>query len=263
MAGKIMVRVVKIGGNIIDQPEKMTAFLPQFAALSGAKILVHGGGVLANQMALQLGISQTMIEGRRITDLDTLRIAVMVYGGWINKQLVAKLYAVGCPAIGVCGADGDVIRAVKRPVKKVDFGWAGDVTSVNTEQLHGWLAKGLAPVMSPITHDGRGQLLNTNADTIAQEVAKSLSKAFHVELIYGFDQAGVLADTPEGRQVMPVLRRSDFQQLKATGQINGGMIPKLDNAFSALSSGVKGIRIGPAESLTQLIAGTAGTAIEW
>ncbi len=263
MANRNVLRVIKIGGNIIDHPDKTAFFLEQFAAIPGAKILVHGGGVLATQLAEQLNIPQTLIDGRRITDAETLRIAVMVYAGWVNKSMVAQLYALDCPAIGLCGADGDAIRAEKRPVRDIDYGLVGDVKKINVELFDAWLAKGLAPVVAPITHDGNGQLLNTNADTIAQEIAKSLSKAFKVELIFGFDKAGVLMQEDGVEKVIPQLNKKQFLALKAENVIHGGMIPKLENAFSALESGVNKIIIGNAVSINEMIRGEAGTSIEW
>jgi acetylglutamate kinase len=263
MGKKNILRVIKIGGNIIDHPEKVAHFLDQFAAIPGAKILVHGGGVLATQLAEQLGIPQTLVEGRRITDAETLRIAVMVYAGWVNKNLVAQLYARECPAIGICGADGDAIRAERRPARTVDYGWVGDVKKVHVELLDAWLAKGLAPVVAPVTHDGQGQLLNTNADTIAQEIAKSLSKAFKVELIYGFEKEGVLVQENGTETVLPQLNKRLFAQLKADQTITGGMIPKLDNAFTALENGVQKIVVGNASQLHALVQGETGTTIVW
>ncbi len=257
----LSLTVVKIGGNIIDDDMRLKAFLTDFVALPGAKILVHGGGKLATQLAGQLGVEQRMIDGRRITDSETLRIAVMVYGGLINKQIVATLFAIGCPAIGVCGADGDLLRAHKRRNPSIDFGWVGDVDTVNIALLDRWIAQGLTPVVAPLSHDGAGQLLNTNADTIAQEIAQAMSTAFAVNLIFSFEKSGVLLDMHDESSRIPSLNKSYYQQLKSQKVITAGMIPKLDNAFAALQKGVRKVIIGPAEQLTELAAGRSGTSI--
>lgn len=261
MAKKLPLHVVKIGGNILDDEKRLRAFLSGFAALQGAKILVHGGGKLATQLAEQLGIEQKMIEGRRITGSETLRIAVMVYGGWINKQLVAVLHALDCPAIGVCGADGDLLRAHKRRHPSIDYGWVGDIDTVNIALLDRWIAQGLTPVVAPLSHDGAGQLLNTNADTIAQEIAQAMSMAYTVNLIYSFEKSGVLLDIQDEASRIPLLDMTYYQQLKAQQVITAGMIPKLDNAFTALKKGVRKVIIGPAEHLPELAAGSSGTTI--
>jgi acetylglutamate kinase len=261
MSKKNILRVIKIGGHILDDPMRLSKFLSAFAQLPDAKILVHGGGKLATQLANELGVPQTMIDGRRVTDAETLRIAVMVYAGWINKQLVAQLSALGCPALGVCGADGDVLRAHKRVHPTIDFGWVGDIDLVNTTILDSWLGRGLIPVVAPITHDGQGQLLNTNADTIAREIAQALSKAFHVELIFGFEKSGVLMDMDDPDSSIDLLNLAKYKTLKAQSLISDGMIPKLDNAFGALEKGVRRVVVGQAELLTELLAGTVGTTI--
>lgn len=257
----LSLTVVKIGGNVIDDEARLQAFLADFVALPGAKILVHGGGKLATQLAARLGVEQRLIDGRRITDSETLRIVVMVYGGWINKQITASLHALGCSAIGVCGADGDLLRAHKRRKSGVDFGWVGDIDAVNIALLDRWIGQGLAPVVAPISHDGAGQLLNTNADTIAQEIAQAMSTAFAVNLIYSFEKSGVLLDINDENSRIPVLTESKYQELKAGQVITAGMIPKLDNAFAALHKGVRKVIIGPAEQLSELAAGRSGTAI--
>ncbi|MCK6692699.1 MAG: acetylglutamate kinase [Thermoanaerobaculia bacterium] len=263
MAKKLILRVVKIGGNIIDDTRRLDAFLADLAALQGAKILVHGGGKLATRLAEKLGVPQTLIEGRRVTDAETLRIVTMVYGGLVNKQIVAKLYALGCPSIGVCGADGDLLRAHRRQHANIDYGWVGDIDAVNAPLLDRWLGQGLTPVVAPLSHDGAGQLLNTNADTIAQEIAQAMSPAFHVELIYSFEKSGVLLDVNDENSRIASLRPGQYQELKASGVITAGMIPKLDSAFSALKKGVRRVIIGQAEHLAQLVDGTAGTSIVW
>ena len=263
MPGKIKLFVVKIGGTIIDDDVRLSEFLRLFAALPGAKILVHGGGKLATDLAEKLGIQQVMIEGRRVTDESTLRIAEMVYGGLVNKQLVAALHPLGCTALGVCGADGDLIRAHKRRHPTIDFGLVGDIDAVNAPLLDRWLGQGLTPVIAPLSHDGAGQLFNTNADTIAQEIAKAMSQAFHVVLVFGFEKNGVLLDMNDEKSCLTQIDFESFQELKRREVITRGMIPKLENAFSAVRDGVGRVIIGRAESLPQLIEGTSGTSIVW
>lgn len=263
MTKKRILRVVKIGGNILDNAQRLKAFLAHFTALPSPKILVHGGGKIATQMAEKLGIPQTMIEGRRVTDSETLRIAIMVYGGLANKQIVAQLEALGCPAIGVCGADGDLLRAHKRKHASIDYGFVGDIDMVNAPLIDRWLGQGLTPVVAPLSHDGQGQLLNTNADTIAQEIAQAMSTAFPVELIFGFEKRGVLLDVDNPDSLVSTLDLERYKILKAQGVITEGMIPKLDNAFSALKKGVRKVIIGQAEHLDKLINGADGTGIVW
>lgn len=258
---KLSLTVVKIGGNIIDDEDRLGVFLAGFAALPGARILVHGGGKIATQLAEQLHVPQQILDGRRITDSETLRIAVMVYGGLVNKQIVAQLHTLGCTALGVCGADGDLIRAHKRRHPSIDYGWVGDVDAVNTALLDRWIGQGLTPVVAPLSHDGAGQLLNTNADTIAQEIAQALSMAFSVNLIFGFEKSGVLLDIHDEKSRIPVLDAEKYRQLKSQQLITGGMIPKLDNAFAALRKGVSRVVIGQAEHLQALMEGKNGTLI--
>jgi len=255
------VYVVKIGGNIIDDAQKLKAFLDVFSTLKGHKILVHGGGKLATAMAAQLGIEQQMVEGRRITDAETLKVVTMVYAGFINKNIVAQLQANGVDAMGFSGADGNLIQAHKRKNTGLDYGFVGDVDSVNSKRLVSLLQLGLTPVICPITHDGNAQLLNTNADTIAQETAKALSKDYNVQLVYSFEKAGVLLNAEDESTVIKSITPTYYQQLKSEGAIFAGMIPKLDNAFAALQSGVEKVIIGRAEQLHQLIDNTAGTTI--
>lgn len=253
--------VIKIGGNIIDDEQKLAAFLKDFAAVKGFKILVHGGGKLATKMAAQLGIEQQMVDGRRITDAETLKIVTMVYAGLINKNIVAQLQANGCNAIGLTGADGNAIKAHKRSHAIIDYGFVGDVDAVNISLLQSLLAQQIAIVLAPITHDANGLLLNTNADTIAQETAKALSRIYDVELIYSFEKAGVLLDVNDDASVVSTLTPTYYQELKEQQLIFAGMIPKLDNAFAAINSGVSKVIIGKAEQLQQLINGETGTAI--
>lgn len=256
------VLVVKIGGNIVDDDKKLAGFLLSFALLDTPAILVHGGGKLATRLAETMGITQQMIDGRRITDAETLKIVTMVYAGHINKNIVAQLQANGCNALGLSGADGNVIQAHKRPLKNnIDYGFVGDVDVVNTDLLQTLLNAGISVVLAPITHNKEGQLLNTNADTIAQETAKALSAVFDVTLIYSFEKSGVLLDAEDDATVIPQITPALYQQLKAEQKIFAGMIPKLDNAFAALNSGVKKVIIGKAEALPALIAGDSGTTI--
>ena len=255
--------VIKIGGNIIDDDKKLIDFLQQFAAVKGSKILVHGGGKLATRMADQLGIQQQMVDGRRITDAETLKIVTMVYAGYINKNIVARLQSFGCNAIGLTGADGNLIPAHKRVHATVDFGFVGDVESLQSS-VGNWqllLNNGFIPVIAPITHDAMGQLLNTNADTIAQEIAKSLAEYFNVQLIYSFEKRGVLLNINDENSVIGRMNPTDYSGLRQKGLIFAGMIPKLDNAFAALDSGVQKVIIGLAEELPALVTGDAGTTI--
>lgn len=254
------INIVKIGGNIIDDSEKLKEFLQVFAAQPGKKILVHGGGKLATRLAEQMGINQQMIDGRRITDAETLKIVTMVYAGYINKNIVAQLKAYHCTATGICGADADIIRAHKRQ-SEIDYGYAGDIDQVHSAALLQLLQVTDTLVIAPITHDGNGQLLNTNADTIAQEVAKALSDAYQVQLIYSFEKTGVLRDLSDEYSVISCLEPEQYQALKAEERIFAGMIPKLDNAFAALKAGVSTVYIGQAEQLNGLLSGHCGTKI--
>lgn len=256
--------VIKIGGNIIDDEEKLSAFLESFAALQtgAARILVHGGGKLATQLAEKAGITQQLVDGRRITDAETLKIVTMVYAGYINKNIVARLQANGCNAIGLSGADGNTVLAHKRIVSgNTDYGFAGDVDEVNAAWLNTLLEQNFTVVLAPITHDKKGQLLNTNADTIAQETAKALSAFYDVTLIYSFEKSGVLLDAGDDSTVITTINPAAYRELKSAKKIFAGMIPKLDNAFAALDNGVKKVVIGKAEALKQLLTGNAGTTI--
>ncbi|RYF97075.1 MAG: acetylglutamate kinase [Chitinophagaceae bacterium] len=253
--------VIKIGGNIIDDDKVLASFLEEFAAIDGNKILVHGGGKLATRLAEQLGIEQQLVDGRRITDAETLKVVTMVYAGYINKNIVARLQSYDCNAIGLCGADGDAILAHKRVHPILDYGFVGDVDAINTVLIKNLLQQNIAIVFAPITHDQRGLLLNTNADTIAQELAKGLSHLFDVNLIYSFDKPGVLLDANDDSTLIPEITPASYRQLKAKQKIFAGMIPKLDNAFTALNSGVHKVIIGKAENLQALIAGASGTTL--
>ncbi len=257
----MQLSIIKIGGNIIDEDAKLAGFLKTFAAVPGKKILVHGGGKLATKVAEGLGVKQQLVDGRRITDAETLRIVTMVYAGTINKNIVAQLQARGCDAMGLTGADGNSIRAHKRVHPEVDYGWVGDVDSIDAAFLTGLLMLGKTLVFAPITHDGAGQLLNTNADTIAQELARGLGRSFDVSLVYSFEKSGVLLDTNDETSVIRQIGPHYYEELKAKQLIFAGMIPKLDNAFAALRSGVAKVIIGRAEELPLLLAGKAGTTI--
>lgn len=254
--------VIKIGGNIIDDAKRLEAFLEQFAAVQGYKILVHGGGKLATKLAEQMGVQQQMVEGRRITDAETLKIVTMVYAGHINKNIVAKLQSKGANAIGMTGADAGIIRAHKRVHTTIDYGFVGDIDAVDSMKLHQLIQQNLTIVLAPITDDGNGQLLNTNADTIAQEIAKSMSHLYATHLIYSFEKKGVLMDVNDEKSVIPMINSELYQQLKSDNKIFAGMLPKLDNAFSAIQAGVKQVIIGQAEELKELLAGKTGTAIQ-
>jgi acetylglutamate kinase len=259
--------VIKIGGNIIDDEKKLSSFLKDFAAIEERKILVHGGGKMATKLAEQLNVPQQVVEGRRITDAETLKIVTMVYAGYINKNMVAQLQANNCNAIGLCGADGDVILAHKRQHPVTDYGFVGDIDAINTNLIKSLLEKNITPVFAPITHDQQGQLLNTNADTIARELAKELSNEFDVTLIYAFEKTGVLKDVNDDATLITKLTRSLYQELRSPlpgggeAKISAGMIPKLDNAFAALNSGVKKVIIGSAEQLKKMISGASGTTL--
>lgn len=255
------LHIIKVGGNIIDDDQKLQAFLASFATLKGKKILVHGGGKLATKLAADLHIPQQMVEGRRITDADTLKIVTMVYAGYINKNIVSILQSHGCSSIGLCGADANIIQAHKRVNATLDFGFVGDVDNIDTARLSGLLEMGLTVVLAPITHDGKGQLLNTNADTIAQEIAKALSDHYQTTLIFCFEKPGVLMDAEDENTLIPIIDPDTFKKLKSEQKIFAGMIPKLENAFKALESGVKKVVIGNAEAWDQLIAGKTGTTI--
>ena len=254
--------IIKIGGNIIDDEVKLSSFLQSFALIEGKKLLVHGGGKLATKLAEQLGIQQQMIDGRRITDIDTLKIVTMVYAGYINKNIVSTLQSHQCNAIGLSGADGNLIQAHKRVHPTIDYGFVGDVDAVNTTLLQSLLSQNMAVVLAPITQTAHGQLLNTNADTIAQSLATGMSKYYEVHLIYGFEREGVLSDVNNPDSVIAFIDRPAYGILKEQKVIFEGMIPKIDNAYLALEGGVRSVIIGKAEKLNQLINGTAGTTIK-
>lgn len=259
--------VVKVGGKIVEDETSLQQLLRDFSAIEGAKVLVHGGGRSATKVAAQLGIESTMIGGRRVTDADMLRVVTMVYGGLVNKNIVARLQACGVNALGLTGADMNVMQSHRRPPKRVtmddgteqtvDFGFVGDVDQCDAQMLATLIGQGIVPVMAPLTHDHQGNLLNTNADTIAGETAKALAPFFDVTLIYSFEHAGVLTDPDDEASVIPHITADSFEQLKADGTVSGGMIPKIENALQALRAGVKQVIITKADA----IDGTQGTVI--
>lgn len=243
------LNVIKVGGQIVEEPETLQDLLSRFAGMEGLKVLVHGGGRSATKVAAQLGIESKMVGGRRITDADMLRVVTMVYGGLVNKNIVAKLQALGVNALGLTGADLGYMTSDKRPVKEVDYGFVGDVKSVDSTVIATLIADGVVPVLAPLTHDGKGNLLNTNADTIAAEAAKALSKHFDVTLTYCFEKKGVLSNPDDEDSVISEITKSDFEKYVADGVVAGGMIPKLENAFDAISKGVSRVVITKATEL--------------
>lgn len=244
---KEKLRIVKIGGNVINDREQLESFLKDFSDMESLKILVHGGGKRATELAASLGLQTKMIGGRRVTDEANLEIVTMVYAGLLNKNIVAKLQANNCNAIGLTGADANTIMAHKRIVKDIDYGYAGDVDSIENKSIKLFLNNGIVPIFSAITHDKKGQLLNTNADTIASELAKGLSDDFEVELIYCFEKMGVLTDIDDDDSVIADIDKKKYEQLKADQIIAEGMLPKLENCFESLENGVKKVIIGRPE----------------
>jgi acetylglutamate kinase len=243
--------IIKIGGNVIDNSENLYRFLKDFTALPGFKILVHGGGKVATQLSETLGVEAKMVDGRRITDIETLRVVTMVYGGLINKNIVAQLQRFGNNAIGLTGADGDFIRAKRRPVKTIDYGFVGDLdeNSIKSQNLINLMEAGFTPVFCALTHDGAGQLLNTNADTIASALAVALAKYYHTTLIYCFEKKGVLKDINDEESLIGEIDPKYYEELKTQQVIHSGMLPKLDNAFAAIACGVKKVIIGHSNDL--------------
>ncbi|HET8829416.1 MAG TPA: acetylglutamate kinase [Pelobium sp.] len=263
--------IIKIGGNVIDNSEKLHEFLKAFADLKGNKILVHGGGKMATKLAAEMHIEAKMVDGRRITDIDTLRIVTMVYAGLISKNLVAQLQMFGCNALGLSGADGNLIKAKKRPVQhiksktdntitEVDFGFVGDLdeNSIATDNLAKLIESGFIPVFSAITHDGESQLLNTNADTVAAALAVAMAKKYETSLVYCFEKKGVLVDVEDENSVIREINPARYEDLKAKGIVADGMLPKLHNAFDAINKGVSAVYIGKADDLNDL-----GTGMEF
>lgn len=253
------ITVIKVGGAIVEDEARLDDLLDRFARVDGPKVLVHGGGRRATKVAAALGIETKMVDGRRVTDADMLEVVTMVYGGLVNKNVVARLQARGVNALGLTGADMNVMLSHRRPLKNgVDYGFVGDVDKVDGQALTSLLERGVIPVMAPLTHDGKGSLLNTNADTIAAETAKALTPFFDVTLVYCFEKAGVLANPDDDGSVIPVITKDDFSTLTVNGTISGGMKPKIENALAAVGQGVRRVIITKAEAL-----GTdGGTTIE-
>jgi len=255
---KEKLTIVKVGGAVVEDEQQLTQLLKDFSAIEGRKVLVHGGGRRATKMAERLGIETKMVDGRRITDKAMLEVVTMVYGGLVNKHVVARLQAEGVQAIGLTGADGGIILSHKRPLKNgIDFGFVGDVDQVDGQQLSRLVEAGLTPVIAPLTHDGQGTILNTNADTMASETAKALAKLYDVTLIYSFEKRGVLSNPDDDDSVIPTINRADFERYKADGTISGGMLPKIENALAAVEAGVSRVII----TLATAIDGQSGTII--
>lgn len=250
--------VIKVGGKIVEEPESLNQLLSLFTQIDGHKLLVHGGGRSATKIAEQLGIESKMVNGRRITDSETLKIVTMVYGGLVNKNIVAKLQALNINALGLTGADLNIIRSVKRPVKDIDYGYVGDVVEVDGKMLSTLIKQNIVPIMAPLTHDKQGNILNTNADTIAAETAQGLSPYFNVRLVYCFEKKGVLKDENDDESVIAEINKESFEQLVKDGIVQGGMIPKLENAFKSIENGVKEVIITQASE----IASNTGTTIK-
>lgn len=249
--------IVKVGGAVVEDEAQLSRLLSDFSAIEGRKVLVHGGGRRATAVAKALGIETKMVNGRRVTDAKMLEVVTMVYGGLVNKNVVARLQACGVNALGLTGADIDVIRSHKRPVKDVDYGYVGDVERADGAKLRTLIEAGIVPVMAPLTHDGQGNMLNTNADTIASETAKALAPYYDVTLIYSFEKKGVLRDPDDDDSVIPLITRADFERYVADGTVAGGMIPKIENALAAVDAGVKRVNI----TLATAIDGHHGTVI--
>ena len=249
--------IVKVGGAVVEDEARLARLLADFGSIEGRKVLVHGGGRRATAIASRLGIESKMVGGRRVTDEAMLEVVTMVYGGLVNKNVVARLQAAGVDALGLTGADIDVIRSHKRPVKDVDYGYVGDVERADGDKLARLIEAGITPVMAPLTHDGQGHLLNTNADTIAAETAKAFAAHYDVTLIFCFEKKGVLANPDDDDSVIPVMTRADFARYVADGTVAGGMLPKLENAFGAIDAGVSRVNI----TLSTAIDGRHGTII--
>ena len=241
--------VIKVGGKIVEEESTLQQLLSDFSKIEGHKVLVHGGGRSATALATKLGIESKMVNGRRITDAETLNVVTMVYGGLVNKSIVARLQSMGVNALGLTGADLNYMRSDKRPVKEVDYGFVGDVKEVNSDLLADLIHKGVVPVLAPVTHDKKGNMLNTNADTIAGEAAKALTKHFDVTLMYCFEKKGVLKDEKDDDSVIAEITRPLFDQYVKEGIIQGGMIPKLENSFEAIAAGVKNVIITKADEI--------------
>jgi acetylglutamate kinase len=255
---KEKLTIVKVGGAVVEDEEQLRQLISDFSSISGRKLLVHGGGRKATKTAERLGIETHMVNGRRITDADMLEVVTMVYGGLVNKHLVAMLQACGVNAIGLTGADAGIMRSHRRPVKDgIDYGFVGDVDKVDGSVLSHLIEQSMVPVLAPLTHDGQGNMLNTNADTIASEAAKSLAQLYDVTLIFSFEKKGVLSNPDDDDSVIPLITRSDFERYKADGTISGGMLPKVENALAAVDAGVSRVII----TLATQLDGQHGTVI--
>lgn len=255
-SNKATVQVIKVGGKIVEDPTALMQLLDQFKKVPGYKVLVHGGGRSATKIAAQMGVETKMVDGRRITDEAMLQVVTMVYGGLVNKGIVSKLQSVGVNAMGITGADMNLIQAHKRPVKDVDYGFVGDIDGVDVSVLSPLLAQNVVPVVAPLTHDGQGTMLNTNADTIASEVAKALATDYQVQLVYCFELPGVMRDPEDDSTVIAEINAASFKQLVADEIVAGGMIPKLENALKAVEAGVHKVRITKANDLGDAEKGT-------
>lgn len=256
---KEKLTLVKVGGAVVEDEAQLTQLLRDFAAIPGRKVLVHGGGRRATKTAERLGLETRMVGGRRITDADMLEVVTMVYGGLVNKQVVARLQSVGVNALGLTGADANVIVSHRRPPKDgIDYGFVGDVDRVSCDTLSALIEAGLVPVVAPLTHDGHGNILNTNADTMASETAKALATRYDVTLVFSFEKPGVLLRPDDDDSVIPVIRRADYDRYRADGTISGGMLPKIENALSAVDAGVSRVVI----TLATAIDGQHGTVIQ-
>ena len=257
LGSRATLTIIKVGGKIVEEPESLKQLLTDFSLIEGCKVLVHGGGRSATALAAQLGIESKMVNGRRVTDEEMLKVVTMVYGGLVNKKIVAGLQALGVNALGLTGADLNYMRSEKRPIAEVDYGFVGDVKQVDADILSDLISKSVVPVLAPLTHDKKGNLLNTNADTIAGEAAKALARYFEVTLMYCFEKKGVLADENDDDSVIENINPATFEKLVAEGIISGGMIPKLENAFEALKSGVKQVIITRADLIKKKNSGTS------
>ena len=254
---KQQLTIVKVGGAVVEDEAALARLLSQFAAIEGAKILVHGGGRRATKVATSLGIETKMVEGRRITDADMLNVVTMVYAGLVNKHMVASLQALGMDALGLTGADANIIRSVKRPpVDGIDYGFVGDVQRVDGAKIAHFIDKGIIPVIAPLTHDGQGNMLNTNADTMAQETAKAMAAQYAVTLVYAFEKPGVLSNPDDDASVIHRITEADFLRLKDEGVVSGGMVPKVQNALAAVAAGVQRVVITSADNIAAHECGT-------
>ena len=254
---KERITIIKVGGKIVEESSSLGNLLDRFAAIEGRKVLIHGGGREATRIAGRLGIESRMVDGRRITDEATLQVVTMVYGGLVNKNIVAQLQARGVNALGLTGADCNIIKAHKRPAKEIDYGFVGDVDNADGNMLSRLVEQGIVPIIAPLTHDGKGNMLNTNADTMAAETAKALAAHYDTTLIYCFEHPGVMRDPDDSNSLITTMTRDSYRTLLAEGTVSGGMIPKIDNAFNAIENGVKEVIITRADA----IDGQSGTHI--